>query len=173
MHTTLVDAGRVVVVHNPDTLREDVLHLARNIRPIDYHEFASVGAEPEVHSVRMLNAVEPDVLVGYLDSVPAFIFGAVPQWPHTRAGFGFGTKDATRVIPAMTKAARTWFAWMAQDGVTRIEVRIPASCTQSIKWLTSSFDAEVEATLRGVSIFGEPYKQLGLEIDKDVHLLPT
>lgn len=137
----------------------EIEYLLRNLRPSDYHEFVSVGAVPEVEGLRLLRSVD-DGHVALLRGVPVFAFGTAPMWPHVRQVFGFGTPDTPKVIPAVTRFARQW----TMPGVTRLEVRVPASCVHSIAWLKSAFGATEEAVLHGYSIFGEPYIQLSREI---------
>ncbi len=131
-----------------------------NMRPIDQHEFEAVGCDPWEHG-RTLLRVAHEIYIADVDREPAFVFGTLRTFPHVRMIFGFGTKRAKRAIPAVTWFAQTYLRPKYRDeGVTRCEVRIPASCKQSRKWLETAFDAQVEASLPGYSVTGEKMLQL-------------
>lgn len=153
----------VTIEHWKDDLRGEALaySVLTNMRPIDRHEFEAVGCDPWVHGQALLTSPNSISYVALYNDQPAFIFGTLAPFPHMRMIFGFGTRKAKRVIPAVTWFGQTYLAPVLRSkGVTRCEVRIPAKCEQSRKWLTAAFGAEVECELPGYSITGETMLQL-------------
>lgn len=140
---------------------EDVAYILRNLRPIDYHEFISAGAIPaDLHGLESVRASGEHRYLARYKGRPVFAYGMVPYWPHAMSAWGFGTPDAWRAFPAITRHVRSF-----QFGrPTRLEVRLPESCVQSIEWMKKAFNAVEEARgLQGLSVYGEPYVQLAAQ----------
>lgn len=146
---------------------EDVMYILTRLRSCDRHEIVSVGCTVG-DAARLCMSSYDCHLLRYRDE-PVFVFGSVPSYPHIRHLFGFGTDRTWRVMPAATQAGEAWKRRNFDDGVLRVEVRVPVSCNHSIKWL-SRLGMKPECTLPHVSITGERYVQLAYTKDDfDVH----
>lgn len=136
------------------------MSIFENLRPIDKFEFECAGLHwPYTEVVSMVT--DKDAFVISYDLEPVFAFGAM-RAGHTAHLWGFGTERATRVIPAVTRLVKNW--WLPHlfenDGVKRIEVRVPLKSQHSISWLRK-FGMTVEAwDLQDNFVNGEPGVQL-------------
>lgn len=150
------------ITHVPT--EEDVDFILSRLRECDRHEITSVGATLD-HAKR-LAMVADDCHVMKHNGEPVFVFGSRPTWPHVRGIFGFGTDKTWRVMPMVTTFInRVWKPRMFNElGATRIEVRLPISCTHSINWL-SKLGMKADCAIDHYSITGERYLQLAYTKD--------
>jgi len=129
------------------------------LRDCDAHEIVSVGLTP-ADALQIAHRAEDDCSLVYINDEPVFVFGSIGSYPHIRHIFGFGTDKTIRVMPAVTRwINEVWKPKHFNNGVTRIEVRLPLSCDHSIKWL-SKLGMKPECELDHYSVTGERYVQL-------------
>jgi hypothetical protein len=177
---TPTKSARVSIDPRHQVTPQDIKYLTDRMRACDVHEFVSVGGDVKRDSDRIFQFAWDDSYLARLDGEPVFYFGSCATLPHVRQLFGFGTEKTPRVIPAVTRFGNTVWKPRAFDaqhglGATRIEVRVPVSCTHSFNWLQHGLGGRVEATLKGLSLFGEDYVQLAYTKDDydNVHLRRT
>lgn len=152
---SIYDATRGCDIELAETLR--------NMRERDLHEYYAVGSDPDVDAWGMIKA-SPRAFIALKDTEPVFAFGYINSYPHVALVWGFGTDDANKAIPAITKYGREVFLpELFKGGITRLEVRVPSSCAKSAAWLMYNFGARCECSnLEGLSVTGEPMWQLAL-----------
>lgn len=157
----------ISITHGPS--EEDVMYILTRLRACDRHEIVSVGCT--VEDAAKLCALSDDCYLMKLKGEPVFVWGSVPSFKHIRKLYGFGTDKTARVIPATTRVInRRWKQFQFRDnGILRVEVRVPVSCTHSLKWL-SKLGMQPECTVKHAGILGESYVQLAYTKDDfDVH----
>lgn len=139
-----------------------VAYVVENMRADDAHEWLCVGADPANANLGVLGG--DDTWLARIGDEPVFVWGtrqASPMLPHVRGLFGFGTDKTRRVIPFLTRWGKSW--WMPHAfndlGTSRVEVRVPRTCENSIKWLIG-LGMRVETSITGMSLNEEPHVQL-------------
>lgn len=118
--------------------REPLLHIARNMRPLDFEEFAccreDTASENIVDSLLMRGGY------GYIvyadDGEPVSAIGAVRLWSGVYALWAFGTDRWPEVVLTLTKVAlRVIMPELLKQGFHRGECRALASRNDVARWL--------------------------------------
>lgn len=154
--------GRVEIRSWPDFCKDELEAVINNLRPSDLHEAAVLGRNGTdvADRCRQVIGSTPLVYLVCLDGQPVFIWGATALLDHFVVLWGFGTVDTPKVVPAISRyLVRRWLASMGRAGVSRIEARLPTSCSDSLRWL-KSWGMREECVLLGATVNGEPLTQL-------------
>jgi hypothetical protein len=111
---------------------------------------------------KIVLASGPTAWAALVNSEPALIFGVFvcPDTPHLGVAWGFGTDQAWRTIPQVSRFIRRLVvpAFLAA-GVRRVEVRVLADNKSSVSWLRKSMGATLEAELADHGVAGQTFLQ--------------
>lgn len=118
----------------PATLR-DVSYIVANMCPEDW---AEIECQWPVNVDRIDLArlhLGGEAWVTTLDRTPVQCFGVLLSTVSVRVVWAFGTAKRKRVIPAVTRFARSQVPRLLVEGVTRIEARAMTSHPTAGRWL--------------------------------------
>lgn len=97
----------------------------------------------------------------FLDKSPVASFGYSPRGhyqPHLCSAWAWGTDKFRRVVPAITRfCLANWPSMMADNGITRAEIRSLADHDIAHSWL-ASLGARREGLMRGYGVHGEDFE---------------
>lgn len=146
----------------------DVLDIVDNLRPEDQYEFTAGGIVDNHQAAAYFMTASQNAYVFFYKDRPAFAFGTIRAPNGIDCLFGFGTPQAVRCMPFMTRWGLTY--WLPklfeEEGSVRVEVRVPTASTHSIEWLTKGCGMIVECIVKHASATGEPMAQLAFTLDE-------
>lgn len=123
----------------PATMR-DVSYIAANLRDGDREEISCQVPEGLGSAVIAAYSLSGgQAWVAFYRGQPAMAFGVTYMTEYALSGWAYGTKNAERVIPAVTRfvwstLARGW----AMAGIRRIEARTLETHTSAHRWLEAA-----------------------------------
>lgn len=141
-----------------------------HLRSSDQHEARCFGTDFRDATHRMV-AHSPNTHTAYFDGAPAFVWGTIALTATCHQLFGFGTNDTRRVVPAITRFGKaSWIPRLYHSGVRRVQVHVPQSCIESIRWLTTH-GMRHECAMPDYSVNGDVIHQYAFSRESFEHVL--
>jgi hypothetical protein len=136
-------------------------YVAANARDEELKEHAALF-EHDLYVTIAALAQCPTVtgFAAFRDGNPEFVFGTVfdSSMPHIAQIWGVGTRNAARVLPAVTRFIRTcMIPSLKALGLRRAEVRVMQENQLSIHWLTQRLGGTYETDLKNFGRNGETF----------------
>lgn len=142
----------------------DITYVAANLREADRREIlasADLECASQAGWLSWLASGPHWCWTAQIDGQPVGAFGIGmnnPLLPHMRSAWAFGTDRFKRVVPAITRFARTeWPLMLESVGVWRVEIRSLGTHDIAQRWL-GAIGARHEATLHGYGTQGEDFE---------------